>query len=211
MDFLPVMLRLRNTRCLVVGDGKTAFRKTLTLLRYGGKVTVVSPNLSRGMQGLHKRGLIFWKSRRFRLTDLVGFRLVIAATGEQRTNQTISRWAQRLHILINAVDDPGASSIIFPAIYAVGSLNIAVSTQGLVPALARKIKGEIAKIYNREYGVYLERLAQLRQAVQQCTPRLDQRKLLMNYLLSLDRERIISADLNNIKELLQDGAFCHRH
>jgi precorrin-2 dehydrogenase/sirohydrochlorin ferrochelatase len=122
----------------------------------------------------------------------------------------VDGWARRFRVLNNSVDDPAASAIIFPAIYRAGSLNIAISTQGQAPALARKIKREIAQTYGSDYGSYLQRLGELRETIQQIETRFDRRKLLMNHLLSLDRERVVSADLDALKEMLRNGTLINR-
>lgn len=66
--------------------------------------------------------------------------LVIAALSDQELNKTISEWCKKKQILVNVVDDTEKSTILFPALSKSGDLNIAISTSGKCPFLARKIR-----------------------------------------------------------------------
>lgn len=203
MEYVPLMIRLRGMRCLVVGGGQIAFRKAKTLLRYGGRVTVIGPEIGREMNKLQSRGLIRWKQKRFSVTDLLGCRLVVAATDDPKVNRMINTWSGRLHILNNSVDDPKNSNFIFPAIYRLEPMTIAVSTQGKAPALAKRVRDEIAMAYGLDYQPYLEAMIQLRTHVRERETDADRRKTLIEQGLTKDSQSTLLRMPSSIK--LEEG------
>ena len=52
MDFLPVSLRVRDTKVLLVGGGQIATRKARLLLKAGAQLAVVSPTIDVELQQL---------------------------------------------------------------------------------------------------------------------------------------------------------------
>lgn len=143
MDHLPVFLKVRDRRCLVVGGGAVAARKVRLLLRAGAVVTVVAPDLSPELAALRDSGSIVHIAAEFadRLVD--GMRLVIAATHKDAVNRRIARAAEAAGVLCNVVDDGAASGFIVPAIVDRSPVVIAVSTGGNAPVLARLLKSRI--------------------------------------------------------------------
>ena len=88
--------------------------------------------------------------------------LVVVATSSRRLNEFVSREAARRGVLCNAVDDPDHCDFFYGAVVRRGPLQIAVSTSGASPALAQRLKREIAKQYGPEYGAWVEQLSEAR-------------------------------------------------
>lgn len=191
MEYMPLMIRLRNMRCLVVGGGSVACRKAKALLQYGVRLTVISPVIEQELKRLYASGLIRWKRKRFSVIDLFGCRLVVAATDEPKVNRRIDVWSKKLRILNNAVDDPINSNFIFPAIYGLEPLTIAVSTQGKAPALARKIRNELAEVYGPDYKAYLEAMVRLRTDVLKTESDAARRRILIEQGLTTNKRSIL--------------------
>src|SRR5215211_1667335 len=61
------------------------------------------------------------------------------------------RWKRRA-MLVNVVDVPPLCNFILPAIIRTGPLAIAISTAGASPALAKRIRDEIAEEYGEPYA-----------------------------------------------------------
>ena len=116
MDFLPIFLDLRDQRCLVVGGGEVAERKSSLLLRAHAHVTVVSPTLCQGLQRRLADDEITYIERAYVDGDLVDCRVAFAATDDRAVNAEISRAAQALNIPVNVADDPTLCSFIMPSI-----------------------------------------------------------------------------------------------
>jgi siroheme synthase-like protein len=55
-------------------------------------------------------------------------------------------------MLVNVVDVPPLCNFILPAIVRTGPLAIAISTSGASPALAKRLKREIAEVYGEPYA-----------------------------------------------------------
>ncbi len=190
-EFLPVMLKATGLPCLVVGGGKVALRKTLAVLGFGMRVTVVAEELVPGLSKLVERCKVRWRRGKFSLVDLIGVKMVIAATDDPQVNRRVARWARRLNLYINAVDDMEWSNFIFPAVYRSGALTVAISTQGYYPAAARKIKREFAKNYGAAYGRYLEKLRGFREQIKKAEPDFARRRALLTRLLDVGVETMI--------------------
>ncbi|PYO17713.1 MAG: siroheme synthase, partial [Candidatus Rokuibacteriota bacterium] len=136
-DYFPAFLDVRGRRCLVVGGGAIAARKVHGLLECGARVTVVSPALVPELARLATMGGIDHRAREFRRADARGAMLVIAATG-RAVDDTVAEAARRHGALVNAVDRPASCDFIYGSVLRRGELQIAVSTGGRAPALARE-------------------------------------------------------------------------
>ncbi len=155
MRYYPVNLDIKNRRCLVVGGGRVGLRKVETLLSCGAFVTVVSPQVEDKLQHLSKKTGITIKQRPYRSTDLDRMFLVIGATDDEDLNQQISEDAQRVNMLCNIADRPGACNFILPAIVQRGDLVVTVSTSGKSPAFAKKLKKDLENEFGEEYTAFL--------------------------------------------------------
>jgi len=145
-------LKLKNRRCLVVGGGAVALEKVEGLLVCDGDVTVVAPELVPELAGYAEEGSISWERREFRESDLDDVFLAIAATSDTDVNIAVYEGAELRAMLVNVVDVPPLCNFILPAIVRTGPLAIAISTAGASPALAKRMKHEIAAEYGEPYA-----------------------------------------------------------
>ena len=150
--FYIACLRLSGRRCLVVGGGEVGLEKVEGLLACGGEVTLVSPDAVEPLRELAAEGSIRWEERPYRSSDLEGTFLAIAATGDTDVNIRVFEDAERRAMLVNVVDVPPLCNFILPAIIRTGPLAIAISTAGASPALAKRIRDEIAEEYWEPYA-----------------------------------------------------------
>ena len=84
--------------------------------------------------------------------DLDGAFLAIAATNDTDVNIAVYEDAERRAMLVNVVDVPPLCNFILPAIVRSGPLAIAISTAGASPALAKRMKREIAETFGEPYA-----------------------------------------------------------
>ena len=143
--FYPVFLDLRDRACLVVGAGPIAVGKVQGLIDAGARVTVVAPTATEEIQRWHAAGQLEWIPRAFRDEDVGASVLVIAATADRELNAAVFQSADRARVVANAVDDLDHCNFIAPAVARVGSLQVAVSTAGRSPALAKVIRDRILR------------------------------------------------------------------
>jgi precorrin-2 dehydrogenase/sirohydrochlorin ferrochelatase len=150
--FYIACLRLSGRRCLVVGGGDVGLEKVEGLLACDGDVVLVSPDAIPPLRRLAEEGSIRWERRDYRPEDLAGTFMVIAATGDTDVNIAVYEDAERRAMLVNVVDVPPLCNFILPAIIRTGPLAIAISTAGASPALAKRIRDEIADEYGEPYA-----------------------------------------------------------
>lgn len=162
MKYYPVLLDLRQRPCLVVGGGAVAERKTLSLFDAGADVTVVSPALTAVLEALSRKNKLVHRKKAYDDRDLAGVYLAVAATNDPAVNTAVARSCRARGILVNAATSPEESTFIVPSLVERGDLLIAVSTSGSSPALSRKVREELERVYGQEYGVLLEKLSLLR-------------------------------------------------
>ncbi|MDH5395624.1 MAG: siroheme synthase CysG, partial [Gammaproteobacteria bacterium] len=157
MDFLPIFMNVKGQNCLVIGGGKVASRKVFMLLRAGASVTVVSPDLCQDLNIRKNDGQITHIERPFADTDLNGSKIVIAATNNEQVNSHVAGLANAIGIPVNVVDAPELCSFIVPSIIDRNPVQIAISTGGASPVLARLLRSRLETYIPAAYG----RLAKL--------------------------------------------------
>jgi precorrin-2 dehydrogenase/sirohydrochlorin ferrochelatase len=151
-------LDLSERSCLVVGGGRIALEKVGGLLDAGAKITVVAPDIVPELRALD----VELVERRYRPADLGGRYLVVAATADPDVDRQVFEDAEERRILCNAVDTPELCSLILPAVHRDGPIALAVSTGGASPALAKRIRDELAAALRPEYAQIARQLRSLR-------------------------------------------------
>ena len=147
--FYIACLKLTGRRCLVVGGGDIGLEKVEGLLACDAKVVLVAPEAIEPLRELAAEGSIEWERREYRPEDLERTFIAIAATNDTDVNIAVCEDAERRAMLVNIVDVPPLCNFILPAIVRTGPLAIAISTAGASPALAKRIKRQIAEEYAR--------------------------------------------------------------
>ncbi|MBI3646868.1 MAG: bifunctional precorrin-2 dehydrogenase/sirohydrochlorin ferrochelatase [Acidobacteriales bacterium] len=157
-SLFPMFLKLEGRNCLVTGAGSVGEQKIRSLLDCGANVRVVDPSASLAVREWANRGALVLLQRSFEPSDLDGAFLVVAATSSVEVNHAIYREAQARGILCNVVDDPPHCDFYYPAVVRRGQLQIAISTAGLSPALAQRIRKQLEDEFPPAYAGWLEDL-----------------------------------------------------
>ena len=163
MRYYPIFVDLSGQACLVIGGGAIAERKVASLLNADGRVTVISPTLTTQLRSWATEQYITTFERAYQPGDLSGFTLVFAATSDEILHHSLAAEAKQAGVLLNVVDRPKLCSFIVPAVVSQGDLSLAISTGGASPALAKKIRQELAADFGPEYGLALQLLARIRE------------------------------------------------
>ena len=150
--FYIACLRLSGRRCVVVGGGEIGLEKVEGLLACDGDVVLVAPTAVGELEQLAREGSISWEQREYAAADLEATFIAIAATGDTEVNIRVFEDAERRAMLVNIVDVPPLCNFILPAIVRTGPLAIAISTAGASPALAKRMKRQIAEEYGEPYA-----------------------------------------------------------
>lgn len=176
MDYLPLFHKLQGGRVLVVGGGEIALRKARLLADAGAVLRVVAPDIDGQLAALAREGSGEVLVRGYQAADLVGCRLVIAATDDPGLNAQVSADAQALSLPVNVVDAPALCTVIFPAIVDRSPLVIAVSSGGDAPVLARLIRAKLEAWIPSAYGELAGLAARFRHKVKALYPDVNQRR-----------------------------------
>jgi precorrin-2 dehydrogenase/sirohydrochlorin ferrochelatase len=176
-------LDLHGRAVLGVGGGRVALEKTEGLLDCGAAVTVVAPEilpeLERLPVGLKRRG--------YRADDLDGRFLVVAATSTPSVNRRVYRDAEERALLCNVVDVPELCSFILPAVHREDPIAVAISTGGASPALAQRLRDEIAAVVRPEHADLARRLRAQRPWAKSHLPTYEARR---DYFAALVRKEL---------------------
>ncbi|MBI4302624.1 MAG: bifunctional precorrin-2 dehydrogenase/sirohydrochlorin ferrochelatase [Chloroflexi bacterium] len=206
MSYYPLFLKVNGKRCVVVGGGEVAERKTLALAQCGAVVRVISPTLCPDLEGLVQDGLVEISRRLYRYGDLEGASMAIAATDSPQTNEKVAKEAQDRGILINVVDDPEHCDFIVPSVVRKGDLVIAISTGGRSPALAKRLRRELEETLAPAYATLLTLVAEVREelkAKRRHIPSSLWQEALNNELLDLIQQGNLDAAKSKLKASLE--------
>ena len=169
---------------MVVGAGTIAESKIESLLLAEARVTVIAPEALPRVQAWAEAGELRWKRREYRVGDLAGAFLCVAATATASVNRAVFAEASANDVLCNAVDDPPFCDFYFPSVVRRGELQIAISTAGESPALAQRLRKEINAQLPLDTGEWVMELGRLRREVTAVEPIGEPRKLLLHELAS---------------------------
>jgi precorrin-2 dehydrogenase/sirohydrochlorin ferrochelatase len=162
----PVSLNIAGKLCAVVGGGKVAERKVLSLLNARACVRIISPQLTEVLaEVVSERAAdasVEWRNRGYQRGDLDGALLVFAATDNREVQDAVVRDARKAGLLVNVADAPHLCDFQVPAVVRRDNLNIAVSTNGTSPALAARIRQDLEDMYGEEYAVLLRLMSRIR-------------------------------------------------
>jgi siroheme synthase-like protein len=158
----PVFLRLEDRRCVVVGGDAAAATKARACLAAGATVTIVAPEIAADLAA-HRA--VRHVARAYRPGDLAGAMLAYATTRDPVVVRQLVEEAERERVLLNVVDVPEACTFLAPAIAARGDLQVAVGTGGASPALAARLRTELAAHIGPEYGPFVAILGAVRRAL----------------------------------------------
>jgi precorrin-2 dehydrogenase / sirohydrochlorin ferrochelatase len=165
-SYYPMFLKLRGKICLVVGGGSVGERKIRSLLQYGAIVRLVAREVTPWLQRQSTNGTLTLIGEQYEAAQLENVDLVFAATDNPQLNRDIAEQADKERIWCNTATQPELGSFIVPAILQQGPLSIAVSTSGLSPALAKKIRDQLSQQFGTEWISALELLGRIRTLIQ---------------------------------------------
>lgn len=190
----PINLNLIGKKCLVIGGGSVAERKTLSLIEAKAEVTLISPIITEKLKDLVNENKLTYIEDTYKSGMVDGYFLLIAATNDEAANKLAIKEAKELKILVNAPANPELSDFTVPAVIKRGDLTVAVSTEGISPAFSRTIKEEISEFLPKNIEAWLNILKKIRLEIKE------------KFKTSKEREEFWRIALNKrIFELLKKG------
>lgn len=170
MSLLPIFLDLKGKRVLLIGGGLVALEKLEKILPLEADIRVVARSFHEKTLAKIQAHSLRWEQRNFEADDVDGSSFVISAVNDAEEHAHIARIAREKHVLINSVDAPTASDCFFAAQIERGPLQLAISTQGLFPGVARSLRLWLEEFLPREITREFEDLAELRAAIRSRLP-----------------------------------------
>ena len=167
MGYYPIFLEMKDRRCVVIGGGAVAERKVEGLVAVGANVTVIAPGITDGLKELLKQGAIRHVAREYQAGDRAGYDLVFVATDNSEINAAVSNEARSLRIWVNSADDPDHCDFILPAVIRRGDLAVAVSTDGMSPAVTRVIREELDQYFTADYASFVQIAGEVRRELRE--------------------------------------------
>ncbi|MBN1763715.1 MAG: bifunctional precorrin-2 dehydrogenase/sirohydrochlorin ferrochelatase [Sedimentisphaerales bacterium] len=166
----PIFTSLAARKVVIVGGGRVAERKVMDLLECDCRIVVIAPDMTEKLMQVWQAGQIQAESRPYQNGDLKDAALVIAATNDYQTNESIFNEAQQRGIFCNVVDIPELCSFQVPSVLRRGDLQIAISTSGASPALAKRIRKQLEAEFGEHYVTFMAALKKLREHLKKMYP-----------------------------------------
>lgn len=149
-----VDLNLAGKNVIVIGGGVEGIRKVRGLLGQNCKITVISERLNSYLEELSQEKKI--KIVKMKITNanvLDSYRdifLVLAATDNKELNRKIVEKGRSMMSFVYAADDPQVSDFSYASIINIeGVMQVAISTSGKSPIMARKLRIKAERILRR--------------------------------------------------------------
>ncbi|MFY9264288.1 MAG: bifunctional precorrin-2 dehydrogenase/sirohydrochlorin ferrochelatase [Solirubrobacterales bacterium] len=199
--FYIACLKLKGRKSVVVGAGEIGLEKIEGLLACDGDVTVIAPEAEPAVADLAREGSIVWEQRAYESSDVEGAFMIIAATSDSDVNIEVFNDAEARGMLVNVVDVPPLCNFILPAITRSGPLAIAISTAGASPALAKRMKTEIADLFGDAYADLAVILNDVRGWAKRTLPTYNDRKDFFESIVNGDPDPIVLLREGRVTEL----------
>lgn len=161
----PVSLDITGRLCVVVGGGTIATRKVRGLVAAGGRVRIISPELTDELKTLLEQGTIEWRQTVFAAEELSGAFLVFAATNNPEVQAAVVTAARSSRLLVNVVDGPEFCDFQVPAVVRRGDLSISVATNGKTPAVAALVRKQLEALIGEEYAILTALMGAIREEI----------------------------------------------
>lgn len=211
MPWFPLFMNIEKKKCVFIGGGSVAQRKIETLLGFGARITVVSPEVTERIGKLHESGIITWISRTYLEGDLKGAFMAFAATSDKSVNERVYNEALKSNIHINTADDSEKCTFVFPSTVVRDELVIGISTSASCPAVSRRVRKEIENALPQSIGPLISVLKEYRREVINKVEDEDAKKLILKRLTD---ELFLAKDVNDtdhfkhrIKEILKEYRY----
>ena len=202
---LIVDLHLKGNLVIVIGSGNEGMKKVNSLFTQDCKILVISNKSNSQIEKYVKQGKIQFKKTKLKdATFLSKYKpyLVMATTSDMTLNRKIVEKARRMKSYAYASDDPEVSDFAHPSVINIAdTVQVAVSTGGSSPAMARKIRLKMESFLKKNissediYQIKLQKFA-----------RFEAKKVIST---QLDRKKFLYSVMNDkrVKELLKEGKY----
>lgn len=204
-ELLIVDLNLKGNLVIVVGGGQEGLKKINSLLTQDCKILLISDKTNTQIDNYVKQKKIQFKKMKLENASfLAKYKpiLVMAATDDKKLNRKIVQKAKKMRCYAYAADDPAVSDFSHPSVINIeDTVQIAVSTGGRSPAMARKIRMQAEQVFKKIikkediYQIKLQEFGRSLVKAKLATP-LERKKFLYGVIND-----------NQVKQLIKEGNF----
>ena len=161
-SFYPILVNLERFPCLIIGGGKVAYRKVLSLQEFNAKITIISPRICKPLLELAEKNKIQIIKRSYSKEFIKNYKIIFSATDNPEVNRNVRNDCTKEGILLNVVDNPVMCDFILPANIKRGDLTISVSSQGRAPFYTKEMKKKIDEFIPPVYSDIIEMAGKFR-------------------------------------------------
>lgn len=184
----PINLKIEDTKIIIIGGGKVAYRKCMNFLDFGKKVKLISTEFIDEFEEIKDK--IEMIKDDYDEKYIVDSFIVIAATNNKQINYNIGKYCRQHGKLVNVVDNQELSNFTVPSYVKRGDLLISISTGGKSPSLSAKIRKELEESYGEGYEEYVNILGQAREYIIKNVCDVEQRRRKLRELLDLNIDEL---------------------
>lgn len=123
-NFLPISIDISTAKILIIGGGQSALKKIRILQRSGINPEVLAENI---LEDIRVLGIICHQ-KAYEKSDLKGYLMLYSCTNNEITDRQIVTDAKDAGVLVNIHDNPSLCQFVSPAIYRIGNISVAVSS-----------------------------------------------------------------------------------
>jgi siroheme synthase-like protein len=161
-DAFPVALNLQGRSVLVLGGGVEAVQKVPRLIDAGAHVTLVAPEVDASLARAARARALVWFARTFSPSDLHGVQVVMLTEPSAELAATLRALSRRHPFWLCAIDQPDYADFFMVSTLVCGPVQIAISTSGRAPLLARHLRRALAQGLGPRFGEFARSFAALR-------------------------------------------------
>ncbi len=184
----PINLKIEDTKIIIIGGGKVAYRKFMNFLDFCKKVKLISTEFIDEFEEIKDK--IEMIKDDYDEKYIVDSFIVIAATNNKQINYNIGKYCRQHGKLVNVVDNQELSNFTVPSYVKRGDLLISISTGGKSPSLSAKIRKELEESYGEGYEEYVNILGQAREYIIKNVCDVEQRRRKLRELLDLNIDEL---------------------
>lgn len=142
-NLFPIFLKLESLKTLIVGGGNVGLEKISGILKSSpaAPILLVARTIHPGIKALAEtHPNVELAERNFRLWDLWSADIVLLATNNRETNQSILKFAKTKGLLVNVADTPDLCDFYLGSVVTKGELKVGISTNGKSPTIAKRFR-----------------------------------------------------------------------
>ncbi len=163
MNYFPAFINIENKSILIIGAGNIALEKLDKLIKFTKNITILAPEAKYNIYKLIKKYNLTFHQKEYERGDIDNFDIVIIATNDIKLQEEIFKESREKKILVNSVDNKKFCDFIFPSFIKKDNLTIAISTNGVSPAFAKKFRLYLEDKIPEDIEKFLKELKYLRE------------------------------------------------